>query len=96
MKKAYFYIDDTIWVLRDITRLKPKSIFDNSFISFAIFYVTPFLFTSFSFFSSACTFTLMYFSIEKGAPLTVPLIIILFHNQALGGHVGRFFYIHDV
>lgn len=33
MKKAYFYIDDTIWVLRDITRLKPKSIFDNSFMN---------------------------------------------------------------
>jgi len=29
MKKAYFYIDDTIWVLRDITRQKPASLFDN-------------------------------------------------------------------
>ena len=27
-KKAYFYIDDTIWVLRDLTRTKPKSLFD--------------------------------------------------------------------
>lgn len=32
MKKAYFYIDDTIWVLRDITRQKPKSLFDNPFM----------------------------------------------------------------
>lgn len=32
MKKAYFYIDDTIWVLRDITRQKPASLFDNSFM----------------------------------------------------------------
>ncbi len=32
MKKAYFYIDDTIWVLRDITRQKPDSIFDNAFM----------------------------------------------------------------
>lgn len=28
MKKAYFYIDDTIWVLRELTRTKPASIFD--------------------------------------------------------------------
>ena len=33
MKKAYFYIDDTIWVLRDITRQKPKTIFDNPFMN---------------------------------------------------------------
>ena len=32
MKKAYFYIDDTIWVLRDITRQRPKSLFDNPFM----------------------------------------------------------------
>ncbi len=32
MKKAYFYIDDTIWVLRDITRQKPASLFDNPFL----------------------------------------------------------------
>lgn len=32
MKKAYFYIDDTIWVLRDITRQRPASLFDNSFM----------------------------------------------------------------
>ncbi|MBO5364411.1 MAG: hypothetical protein J6A56_02985 [Clostridia bacterium] len=29
MKKAYFYIDDTIWVLRDLTRKKPASLFDT-------------------------------------------------------------------
>ena len=28
-KKAYFYIDDTIWMLRDITRERPESMFDN-------------------------------------------------------------------
>ncbi len=33
MKKAYFYIDDTIWVLRDITRQKPASLFDNPFMN---------------------------------------------------------------
>ena len=33
MKKAYFYIDDTIWVLRDITRQNPKSLFDNPFMN---------------------------------------------------------------
>ena len=27
-KKAYFYIDDTIWVLRDLTRTAPASLFD--------------------------------------------------------------------
>lgn len=27
-KKAYFYIDDTIWVFRDLARTKPKSLFD--------------------------------------------------------------------
>ena len=32
-KKAHFLIDDVIWVLRDIARQKPKSIFDNQFIS---------------------------------------------------------------
>ncbi len=31
MKKAYFYIDDTIWALRDITRERPASLFDNPF-----------------------------------------------------------------
>ena len=29
MKKAYFYIDDTIWCLRDITRNRPASAFDQ-------------------------------------------------------------------
>lgn len=33
MKKlAYFFIDDTIWVLRDIAREMPASIFDNAFM----------------------------------------------------------------
>lgn len=32
MKKAYFYIDDTLWVLRDITRQRPKTLFDNPFM----------------------------------------------------------------
>ncbi|MBE7051151.1 MAG: hypothetical protein E7395_01080 [Ruminococcaceae bacterium] len=32
-KKAYFYIDDTIWVLRDLTRMKPKSLFDTPLLS---------------------------------------------------------------
>lgn len=31
-KKAFFYIDDVIWVFRDIAREKPASIFDNSFM----------------------------------------------------------------
>lgn len=31
-KKAYFYIDDTIWVLRDLTRTKPESLFDVPFL----------------------------------------------------------------
>ncbi len=30
-KQAYFFIDDVIWCLRDITRQKPKSLFDNEF-----------------------------------------------------------------
>lgn len=34
MKKyAYFFIDDVIWCMRDITRLTPKSIFDVPFMS---------------------------------------------------------------
>ncbi|MBR1970591.1 MAG: hypothetical protein IKA17_09585 [Clostridia bacterium] len=33
MKRAYFYIDDTIWVLRDITRQNPKTLFDNPFMN---------------------------------------------------------------
>lgn len=32
MKKAYYYTDDTIWLLRDITREKPASIFDNPYL----------------------------------------------------------------
>ena len=31
-KQAFFFIDDTIWVIRDIARQKPKSIFDNEFL----------------------------------------------------------------
>ncbi len=32
-KKAYFFIDDVIWVFRDLTRKRPKSLFDNPFMS---------------------------------------------------------------
>lgn len=32
MKKALFYIDDVIWVFRDLTRQKPVSMFDNPFM----------------------------------------------------------------
>lgn len=32
MKNAYFYIDDTIWVLRDLTNQRPASLFDNAFM----------------------------------------------------------------
>lgn len=32
MKKTHFLIDDVLWVLRDLTRQKPKSLFDNPFI----------------------------------------------------------------
>lgn len=32
MKKCYFYIDDVVWVFRDIARQKPKSIFDHHFL----------------------------------------------------------------
>lgn len=31
-KKTYFYIDDVIWTLRDLTREKPESLFDNPFL----------------------------------------------------------------
>ncbi len=31
-KTAYFFIDDVIWCLRDLTRTKPKSIFDVPFL----------------------------------------------------------------
>lgn len=31
-KKAYFYIDDVIWLFRDLTRKKYDSLFDNEFI----------------------------------------------------------------
>jgi len=32
MKKAYYFIDDVIWVFRDLTRQRPASLFDNPFI----------------------------------------------------------------
>ena len=31
-KKAYFYIDDVIWLFRDLARMRPKSIYDNAFM----------------------------------------------------------------
>ncbi len=31
-KKAFFFIDDVVWVFRDLTRQKPKSLFDNEFL----------------------------------------------------------------
>ena len=32
MKKVQFFIDDVIWLFRDLTRQNPKSIFDNAFL----------------------------------------------------------------
>lgn len=32
MKKTYFYIDDVIWLMRDLTRERPVSLFDNFFM----------------------------------------------------------------
>ncbi len=31
-KKVYFYIDDVIWVLRDLNRERPHSLFDNAYM----------------------------------------------------------------
>lgn len=31
-KKTYFYIDDVIWLMRDLTRQKPAGLFDNPFM----------------------------------------------------------------
>ena len=31
-KKAFFFIDDVIWVFRDLTRKRPTSLFDNPFM----------------------------------------------------------------
>ncbi len=31
-KKTYFYIDDVIWLMRDLTRERPSSLFDNFFM----------------------------------------------------------------
>ena len=33
MKKVQFFIDDVLWLFRDLTRQKPKSLFDNKFMS---------------------------------------------------------------
>lgn len=33
MKKTFFFIDDVIWCMRDITRQRPASIFDNPFMA---------------------------------------------------------------
>lgn len=32
MKRAYFFIDDVIWLFRDLTRQRPASMFDNFFL----------------------------------------------------------------
>lgn len=32
MKKVQFFIDDVIWLMRDLTRQKPSSMFDNPFL----------------------------------------------------------------
>lgn len=31
-KQAFFFIDDVIWVMRDLTRQRPASMFDNPFM----------------------------------------------------------------
>ena len=31
-KKAFFFIDDVIWIFRDLTRQQPASLFDNPFL----------------------------------------------------------------
>jgi len=31
--KTYFYIDDVIWLFRDLTRQRPSSIFDHPFLA---------------------------------------------------------------
>jgi len=33
MKQAFFFIDDTIWCLRDVTRQRPASLWDNGFFA---------------------------------------------------------------
>ncbi len=33
MKTSYFFIDDVIWVMRDLTRKRPASLFDNPFLA---------------------------------------------------------------
>lgn len=32
MKNYYFFIDDNIWVFRDLSRKRPKSLFDNAYL----------------------------------------------------------------
>ncbi len=32
-KKALFFIDDVLWVFRDLTRAQPKTLFDNAFMA---------------------------------------------------------------
>lgn len=32
MKKAYFFIDDVIWVMRDLTKKRPQTLFENPFM----------------------------------------------------------------
>ena len=32
-KKTYFYIDDVIWLMRDLTKSPQKSLFDNPFMA---------------------------------------------------------------
>jgi len=31
-KRAFYYCDDVIWLFRDLTRQRPKSLFDNPFL----------------------------------------------------------------
>jgi len=33
MKKVQFFIDDVIWLMRDLTRQRPRSLFDNPFLA---------------------------------------------------------------
>ncbi len=32
-KKVQFFIDDVLWVFRDLTRKKPSSLFDNPYMA---------------------------------------------------------------
>ena len=33
MKKVQFFIDDVIWLMRDLTRQRPERLFDNPFLA---------------------------------------------------------------